>query len=538
MKHLLTIVLTLTLLTCCTTPARREAMRHGLDSINVRNRTDQPFTTADVQPYVDFFDRHGTANDRLLAHYLMGRAYHEQKDVPRALRCYRDAVSCTNNDTSNIDHQQLSRVYGQMACLFNQQRAPQLEIEAEKAAISHAYMAKDTTGALIFLAYLSAPYHMLGKMDSALYYNNYAILQLKKQGEEKLACGLLPMSIDIYLRRGDHIRAKSAMDEFEQKTDIFCDNGNILPDHEQYYGYKGAYYMGIGRLDSAAFYYRKLLACASNFDDRAMAYEGLLSLYDRQHIYDSISKYAMLYCQANDSASFAHSADEVTRVQALYNYEDSEYTAAKKAKEAEQYRNFLLIAILLFFFMIYLGYNIHKHYKRKKIEEMQAISQALGKARNDLARLREDTLTNQQAICEKEKRIRQLEKAMGRYGKLVFFGSERIENDLRMSDSYKSIKDMAVRGQKLTADEWRLVYEVFAEYFPVCHDFCTSTMKIDTIEYRVSMLLRLHFETKEIANMSGVTPPYISKVSTKVLKDHFGKRGSSKDLAKELNKMG
>ena len=166
------------------------------------------------------------------------------------------------------------------------------------------------------------------------------------------------------------------------------------------------------------------------------------------------------------------------------------------------------------------------------------ISQALGKAKNDLARLREDTFTNQQAICEKEKRIRQLEKAMGRYGKLVFFGSERIENDLRMSDSYKSIKDMAVRGQKLTADEWRLVYEVFAEYFPVCHDFCTSTMEIDTIEYKVSMLLRLHFETKEIANMSGVTPPYISKVSTKVLKDHFGKRGSSKDLAKELNKMG
>ena len=55
-KHLLTIFVLLLALTCCTTEVDRNRMRAGLDSINQRNRNDQPFTAADVQSYIDFFD--------------------------------------------------------------------------------------------------------------------------------------------------------------------------------------------------------------------------------------------------------------------------------------------------------------------------------------------------------------------------------------------------------------------------------------------------------------------------------------------------
>ena len=63
----------------CTTESDRMRMRAGLDSINIRNRSGQPFTVADVQPYVTFFDEHGTPNDRLLAHYLLGLAYSDHR---------------------------------------------------------------------------------------------------------------------------------------------------------------------------------------------------------------------------------------------------------------------------------------------------------------------------------------------------------------------------------------------------------------------------------------------------------------------------
>ena len=56
MKHLLTVIAILLAFACCTTEADRNRMRTELDSINQRNRNDQPFTAADVQPYVEFFD--------------------------------------------------------------------------------------------------------------------------------------------------------------------------------------------------------------------------------------------------------------------------------------------------------------------------------------------------------------------------------------------------------------------------------------------------------------------------------------------------
>ena len=90
----------------CTMEGERARMRAGLDSINVRNRTDQPFTVADVEPYVQFFDNHGTPNDQMLAHYLLGRAYHEHGEAPMALQCYQEATERADTTATDCDYKQ------------------------------------------------------------------------------------------------------------------------------------------------------------------------------------------------------------------------------------------------------------------------------------------------------------------------------------------------------------------------------------------------------------------------------------------------
>ena len=62
--------LLLLVLTSCTFQGSYTAMRTALDSINILNRTDQPFTAADVQPYVDYFENHGNSNGRCLTHSM------------------------------------------------------------------------------------------------------------------------------------------------------------------------------------------------------------------------------------------------------------------------------------------------------------------------------------------------------------------------------------------------------------------------------------------------------------------------------------
>jgi tetratricopeptide (TPR) repeat protein len=109
MKKLVALFVLLLTLACCTTEADRTRMRAGLDSINQRNRNDQPFAVQDVEPYVQFFDRHGTPNDRLLAHYLLGRAYHEQGEAPMALECYQKAAECADTTSKDCDYRQLCK---------------------------------------------------------------------------------------------------------------------------------------------------------------------------------------------------------------------------------------------------------------------------------------------------------------------------------------------------------------------------------------------------------------------------------------------
>ena len=103
----------------CTMAGERALMRAGLDSINIRNRNDQPFTAQDVEPYVRFFDDHGTPNDQLLAHYLLG--------------------------------------------LFRHQ------LVLEKQSVKYAWLANDTLAALMNYEQESFAYSSLGMPDSAIF---------------------------------------------------------------------------------------------------------------------------------------------------------------------------------------------------------------------------------------------------------------------------------------------------------------------------------------------------------------------------------
>ena len=144
-------------------------MRAGLDSINIRNRNDQPFTVQDVDPYVRFFDDHGTPNDQLLAHYLLGRAYYEAGEAPMALQCYHDALDRADTTVQDCDYAQLARVYGQMALVFYQQGLFRHQLELEKQSVKYAWLANDTLAALMNYEQESFAYSSLGMTDSAIF---------------------------------------------------------------------------------------------------------------------------------------------------------------------------------------------------------------------------------------------------------------------------------------------------------------------------------------------------------------------------------
>jgi hypothetical protein len=62
----------------CTGGGKYEEMRQRLQALNAMNRADSVLTATErdeAQALADYFDSHGTPNDQLLAHYLLGRCY-------------------------------------------------------------------------------------------------------------------------------------------------------------------------------------------------------------------------------------------------------------------------------------------------------------------------------------------------------------------------------------------------------------------------------------------------------------------------------
>ena len=49
-----------------------------------------------MQEVADFYDSHGTPNERLRAHYMLGCVYRDMGEAPHALECYQNAVECAD----------------------------------------------------------------------------------------------------------------------------------------------------------------------------------------------------------------------------------------------------------------------------------------------------------------------------------------------------------------------------------------------------------------------------------------------------------
>ena len=66
-----------------------EQMRKQLMKAKTQNENYEPFSSDSMMLRVaDYFDRNGTANEKIMAHYLLGCVYRDLGDMPRSLECY------------------------------------------------------------------------------------------------------------------------------------------------------------------------------------------------------------------------------------------------------------------------------------------------------------------------------------------------------------------------------------------------------------------------------------------------------------------
>ncbi len=446
----------------------------------------------------DFYDAHGTPNEQVRAHYLLGCVYRDLGEAPQALDCYHTALDRADTTSKDCNYRQLCLIHGQCSNLFLNQDAPQMALESLKEAERYAMMAKDTLTALICYERRSIAYASMGIRDSAISVNFNASKKYSTLGYPMNAMMARSANILYLLEKEQYSDAKLIMDAYERDTSFFDNNGNIRQGLEKYYYEKGIYYLHINKIDSAEVCFRKELRLAKDFNNREAATDGLYKLYTLLGKSDSIAKYARLCYMYCDSASQLRNTELITRMQAMYQYERYKSQAKKSAEESLKTRRMLFVSAL--FIILLIGFLFF--YYRYTVK-------------------REKKLYLRLVAFEKNKTLREL---------------NDMEVNLQNSSIVGVFRENARHAVIPLIGQWQ-------ELFSLAHQLTPSFMSVieDTNnglrieEQQICLLVRLRFTPKEISVLTSMSLSAISNIRKRLLSRLFKiEKGSSKDFDKLL----
>ena len=517
-------------------------MRQQLEALEQQNRSgEQMLNDSLAESLVAYFDRHGTANERMRAKYILGRTYYCLGELPRALETYYEATDCADTTATDCNYKVLSRIHAQSAIIFNLQVQPRSQLKELKMAEQYAWNAQDTLQAIECFAQQANAYGLLQRPDSVILIKEKASKMFLDIGYEKRAAQTIGTTIRPLLAKKDYDKAKKYLYIYESASGVFDERGNISKGREIYYYVKGKYFLAINKLDSAEQMFRKELRDTRDLNNQIAGCKGLQELYQYKNISDSIAKYASLSYELNDSAYSLSEMQNVQKMQASYNYSHNKLLAEQNALKVERSKNILFIVIALFLVLILFSYYMFSKYKGKKEKELINF-------RNDLQSL-EKIQTELQDICSEEslspvelfeKRHKEITDILNRvvtYKRKVKQTPEMLEQRLENSFIVVHLRDLAEANpyQIASNGDFKNLRELINSEIP--HFYTTlNTPKytLTPIEYEVSMLLRVHFSPIEIHRLTGASPSYISNMRSRLLLKIWGVHGSPKDYDERI----
>ena len=388
--------------------AESQQMRHALLTAKAMNKAFVNFTTDSVMREVaDYYDSHGTANDRLLAHYLLGCTYRDLGEAPRAVDCFHDAIDAADTTASDCDYRTMGFAYSQMANVYHKQLLLTDEIESRRRASYYATLTRDTFLVLNSQKLSVGAYILLNKKDSAELIIKKVLERSYQNGYTQAALQSSTLLMHLYIDRPDKLsELKALIDNYEAKSKMFDEHHELPPSKRLYYFYKGKYFEGIHHYDSAEYYYRKISLSGVTSVALDPMYKGLLSVFTKRHQPDSIAKYAQLYCEANDSSIVKKDQELTAQKAASYNYVHYQKESRENEAKAYQFKMGLIIAIGFILLLVVSGYVARIHYKQVQQRKQDELNK---RHQNELDRMKADFTNASIQYGEKLMQLRRLD---------------------------------------------------------------------------------------------------------------------------------
>ena len=460
-----------------------EEQRRQLAELEEQNHAYEPMLNDTLaETLVAYFDRHGNANERMRANYILGRTYADMGELPRALETYYEAADCADTTASDCDFAKLSRIHAQSAIIFNMQVQPRSQLKELRLAEYYAWKGLDTLQAIECYAQQADAYDLLQKYDSVIIIREKAYRQFLNARRADRASQTLGSAIPSLLKLHNIEKAQKFINLYEKNSNLFDEHGNIEKGREVYYSIKGRYFIEINEIDSAEYLFRKEISQGNDINNQIIGSKCLQEIYMRKNIPDSIVKYANLGYFLNDSAYSLSEMQNIQKFQASYNYNHHKFLAEKSRLEARVAWLVLAVSILAFALVGILFGKKYKTFKRASLD-----------------------------------------------------------NRLIHTDITRRLKDMANSDpvQYPSLEDWKGLRSLVEHEIPSFPQILgKEEHSLSDLEYDVCLMIRVHLKPLEIAKLKKCAPSYISNIRKSLLLKIFGIEGSSELFDDEIGKIG
>ena len=517
--------------------SQSQKMHYELLRHKAMNKACITFTSDSVmKEVVDYYEDHGSANQRMLANYVLGCVYRDLHEAPMALEYYNKATEQADTTAADCDNGTLYRVYSQMGFLFSKQYLPYQELNAFDKAEKYAYLAKDTFNAIVNYQNQGEVYAFLGKKDSVIAINLQAAKLFKKHGNDYAAAIAFGCNYNYYIEKKDSINAKKA---FEAYNSTGYEGNSNYEDAKAYVLYqKGTYYLFVNKQDSAYDNLSLSFKMCKSYSIKAATTKALAQYYAKVNQPAMAMKYALQSSEYNDSDLIGARKTQLQQVQAMYDYSRNQEiakNAEQKAERSTRMNYMIVLSCLMLFLLLSYIYRKQIAIKKKKIAVSKLLYEdsllKLKRLQDERAKLvAENDNKLAQVIMEKENTISKLKAEITHIQERYSLSSVS-DADLILKDSsiYKKIKFIEVHPkEKMCEEDWNeladTIEEVVPNFIPVLKN------KLNDKDYQICLLVRLGFSTSLVARLLGLSDAAISKSRKTMLKKICRKEGKPKEF--------
>ena len=522
----------------------RQQMLSQLEELERQNLADSLMTNDSLAINLcDYFDNHGTPNERMRAHYMLARTYTDRGEAPQALEEFMKSIESADTTAADCDFSKLSRVCGQMAQLLFNNNLPRNAISVFKDAYHYSSKAGEGAIAVEYYAQQARCYYDLNLPDSSFLIENNAIRMFQEYGDT-LSANTEKGPVSYFLaKKGNFSQAKAYIDSYEFHSHL---NKQTIEQNENWkllYYYKGVYYLGIAECDSALYYHYKTLYTSKSPNNLALACKGLYETYAMLHKNDSVAKYALLYASNIKKETNTSSTAALLSIQHLYNYHSYKSAAESKAIEVmrSKQRNVILLLFLLIALTVsaYVFYRLRKYIRLVKqrirakyasdIHEYSVVKDALREAKGKNA-FHEHLAIRAQSNLEDFKK--DIENTQNKYSEEDCWG---LSDVLQNSTIVKHLRDKAANGEKPTDQELVEFRNKVSLFLP--ETLTTLFMKkkdISTKEKYICLFVFARFSPKEICILMGTKSANLSNTRKRLNGKLFGSNGSAKEFDEKI----